>query len=294
MKILGYQLMILKNKNIPERLKEITNPPKEIFALGNIELLNKKEILAVVGSRDADMYGIQVTKRFAKELAENDICIISGLARGIDTQAHMSFLEKPGKTIAVLASGFNNIYPKENTSLVEKILKNGGLLLSEYPPESEIDMEKFKYRNRLISGLSIGVLIVEARLRSGSTLTANIAMKQRKPVFCIPGDLTDPLSRGTNELIVKGGNLVLSPKDIINYLDIEEKQEEINKEYRDIYYSIGNIPSTVDEIAERSGKEISEVNSTLIMLEMEDKVINLPGGRYVIKYKEKEVSRNVL
>ena len=257
-------------------------------------MLNKKEIVAIVGTRDADKYGVEITKRFSKTLSENNICIISGLARGIDTIAHLSSLSGKGRTIAVLASGFNNIYPKENEVLVEKILQNGGLIISEYPPDQEIDMSKFRHRNRIISGMSLGVLVVEARLNSGSMITANLAIKQSKPVFCIPGNLTDPLSLGCNKLISNGANLVISPLDIMNYIGIEEQEAEINSKYKDIYYAIGNIPSTVDEIIERSGKTVAEVNTTLVMLELEDKVINLPGGRYVIKYKMKEDVKNVL
>mgnify|MGYP001019625564 CR=1 FL=1 len=279
-KIFGYDVIKIENtdSNFPERLKNITNKPKALYMIGNIELLNKNEIIAIVGSRDADKYGIEITKRFSKTLSENDICIISGLARGIDTIAHLYSLVDKGKTIAVLASGFNHIYPKENEILVEKILKNNGLIISEYPPEQEIDMSKFRHRNRIISGMSLGVLVVEARANSGSLITANLAIKQSKPVFCIPGNLTDPLSLGCNKLISNGANLVISPLDIINYIGLEEKEEEINSKYKDIYYAIGNIPSTVDEIIERSGKTVSEVNTTLVMLELEDKVINLPGG----------------
>ena len=295
-KILGYDVIKIEqsDSDFPERLKNIPSKPKVLYAIGNIKLLNKKEIVAIVGTRDADKYGVEITKRFSKTLSENNICIISGLARGIDTIAHLSSLSGKGRTIAVLASGFNNIYPKENEVLVEKILQNGGLIISEYPPDQEIDMSKFRHRNRIISGMSLGVLVVEARLNSGSMITANLAIKQSKPVFCIPGNLTDPLSLGCNKLISNGANLVTSPLDIMNYIGIEEKEAEINSKYKDIYYAIGNIPSTVDEIIERSGKTVAEVNTALVMLELEDKVINLPGGRYVIKYKMKEDVKNVL
>lgn len=295
-KIFGYDVIKIEqsDSDFPERLKNIPSKPKVLYAIGNIKLLNKNEIVAIVGTRDADKYGVEITKRFSKTLSENNICIISGLARGIDTIAHLSSLSGKGRTIAVLASGFNNIYPKENEVLVEKILQNGGLIISEYPPNQEIDMSKFRHRNRIISGMSLGVLVVEARLNSGSMITANLAIKQSKPVFCIPGNLTDPLSLGCNRLISNGANLVTSPLDIMNYIGIEEKEAEINSKYKDIYYAIGNIPSTVDEIIERSGKTVAEVNTALVMLELEDKVINLPGGRYVIKYKMKEDVKNVL
>lgn len=294
--IFGHEVIKIENTNeiFPQRLKNIPNKPKEIYAIGNIDLLNKEEIIAIVGTREADKYGVEVTKRFATYLSQNNICIISGLARGIDTTAHLSSVLEKGRTIAVLASGFNHIYPKENEVLVQKILDNDGLVISEYPPQQEIDMSKFRQRNRLISGMSLGVLVVEARLNSGSMITANLAIKQSKPVFCVPGNLTDPLSLGCNKLISNGANLVVSPLDIINYIGIEEKETEINSKYKDVYYAIGSIPSTVDEIIERSKKTVSEVNATLVMLELEDKIINLPGGRYVIKYNMKEDAKNVL
>ena len=295
-KIFGYDVIKIEqsDSDFPERLKNIPSKPKVLYAVGNIKLLNKKEIVAIVGTRDADKYGVEITKRFSKALSENNICIISGLARGIDTIAHLNSLSNKGRTIAVLASGFNHIYPKENKILVEKILQNNGLIISEYPPDQEIDMSKFRHRNRIISGRSLGVLVVEARLNRGRMISANLAIKQSKPVFCIPGNLTDPLSLGCNKLISNGANLVISPLDVMNYIGIEEQEAEINSKYKDIYYAIGNIPSTVDEIIERSGKTVAEVNTTLVMLELEDKVINLPGGRYVIKYKMKEDVKNVL
>ena len=295
-KIFGYDVIKIEqsDSDFPERLKNIPSKPKVLYTIGNIKLLNKKEIVAIVGTRDADKYGVEITKRFSKALSENNICIISGLARGIDTIAHLNSLSNKGRTIAVLASGFNHIYPNENKILVEKILQNNGLIISEYPPDQEIDMSKFRHRNRIISGMSLGVLVVEARLNSGSMITANLAIKQSKPIFCIPGNLTDPLSLGCNKLISNGANLVISPLDVMNYIGIEEQEEEINSKYKDIYYAIGNIPSTVDEIIERSGKTVAEVNTTLVMLELENKVINLPGGRYVIKYKMKEDVKNVL
>ena len=295
-KIFGYDVIKIEqsDSDFPERLKNIPSKPKVLYAVGNIKLLNKKEIVAIVGTRDADKYGVEITKRFSKALSENNICIISGLARGIDTIAHLNSLSNKGRTIAVLASGFNHIYPKENKILVEKILQNNGLIISEYPPDQEIDMSKFRHRNRIISGMSLGVLVVEARLNSGSVITANLAIKQSKPVFCIPGNLTDTLSLGCNKFISKGANLLISLLDVVNYIGIEEQEAEINSKYKDIYYAIGNIPSTVDEIIERSGKTVAEVNTTLVMLELEDKVINLPGGRYVIKYKMKEDVKNVL
>ena len=149
-KIFGYDVIKIdqSDSDFPERLKNIPSKPKVLYIVGNIKLLNKKEIVAIVGTRDADKYGVEITKRFSKTLSENNICIISGLAKGIDTIAHLNSLSYKGRTIAVLASGFNHIYPKENEILVEKILKNDGLIISEYPPNQEIDMSKFRHRNR--------------------------------------------------------------------------------------------------------------------------------------------------
>lgn len=208
------------NKLYPIRLKEIKEHPKALYCLGNINLLNKISV-AIVGSRKCDNYGLEQTKIFASYLAERDICIVSGLAKGIDTIAHRYSKDKKGKTIAVIASGFNHIYPKENIKLVREIIKQGGLVISEWKENIAVQTYRFPKRNRIISGLSVGTLVVEATEKSGSMITAHYAMKQNRDVFCIPGNLDKERSRGTNKLISEGANLVISPEDIINILQYD-------------------------------------------------------------------------
>jgi len=230
-------------------------------------------------------YGKHQTERFAKILSRNDICIISGLAKGIDTIAHINSMCEKGKTIAVIASGINNIYPPENKILAEKILENEGLIISEWEPDEGIYMNRFPRRNRIISGLADGVLVVEANLKSGSGITARYAKKQKKEVFCIPGRIDEKRSSGTNRLIQEGANLVMSPKEIIQILEVEQNDNNIilDGEFKDIYDAIGTVSQSVDEIAKRVNKNVQEVNEKLFMLEVDGFIVSMPGDKYIRK-----------
>lgn len=222
----------INSKEYPEKLKNIYDPPSKIYVLGNKELLKQKGI-AIVGARKATQYGKKVAYRISKELAEKEINIISGLAIGIDTCAHLGAilaenivqstiqqrLSKIGKTIAVLGSGINNIYPRENIELARKIIKSGGCIISEYPLNSKPEKLHFPQRNRIISGLSDGVLVVEASKTSGSLITAEFALEQGKEVFAIPGDITKEQSKGCNELIKDGAILITSIQEIIDTIN---------------------------------------------------------------------------
>lgn len=199
----------------PSRLRKIKNFPTEIYAVGNIDLLNSKRTVAVVGSRKCTEYGRLVTTSFAKELSDKEICIISGLAIGIDGIAHDAAIKRAGKTIAVLGSGLNKIFPSENEWLFHKIIENGGCIVSEYPPETEADKKNFPTRNRIISGLADSVLVVEAAYRSGSSITAKYAAAQGKKIFAIPSNIYSSAGIGTNKLIQEGAILVTSPDKII-------------------------------------------------------------------------------
>ena len=192
----------IKDKEYPEKLKYIKDPPNQLFAIGNYSLLNEYSI-SVIGSRCCSEYGKNITKKIVTELALRDICIVSGMAIGIDTIAHTSTLDVSGKTIAVLGSGFNKLYPKENIKLFNRIIENNGLVVSEYEPNIEPCSKNFPKRNRIVSGLSLGVLVIEAMYRSGTSITANIAVKQGKKVMCIPRDLESKNGVGTNNLIKK-------------------------------------------------------------------------------------------
>lgn len=199
----------------PERLRNIADPPKELYCLGNLDLLNYKNNIAMIGSRNCSSYGERAAKDFAYNLAKEDICIVSGLAKGIDSFSHIGALNANGRTIAVLGSGLDNIYPKENIKLVEEIVKNNGLVISEYPLGTKPLKYHFPARNRIISGLSDGVLVVEARKNSGTNITVDFALEQGKDVFVIPGNIYSKTSDGTNFLITEGAIPVLNYKDIL-------------------------------------------------------------------------------
>ena len=205
------------SKWYPEKLKNIEDSPKELYCLGNLELLNKKS-MAVIGSRNYSEYGKQVTFDFAYSLAQEGICIVSGLAKGIDGFAHSACLKAKGKTIAVLGSGLDVIYPKENEKLYYDILNNGGLIISEYPLGSKPEKWHFPARNRIISGLSDGILVIEARKNSGTNITVDFALDQGKDVFVVPGNIYSKTSDGTNFLMKEGAIPVTSAQDILDYL----------------------------------------------------------------------------
>ena len=211
--------ILINSKEYPDKLKNIYNPPSKLYILGNKELLKQKGV-AIVGARKATQYGKKVSYEFSKELAEKGINIISGLAIGIDTCAHIGAIQaqnisNSGKTIAVLGSGINNIYPKENIELARKIVKSGGCIITEYTFNAKPERLNFPQRNRIISALSDGVLVVEASQTSGALITAGFALEQGKEVFSIPGDITREQSKGCNELIKDGGTIITSSQEIL-------------------------------------------------------------------------------
>ena len=202
----------INSKEYPQNLKNIYDPPKKIYLIGNKNLLCQKGI-AIVGSRDGTQYGKQISYKIAKKLNENNIIVISGLAIGIDSYAHKGALEKG--TIAVLGSGIDNIYPKENLELAREIIKNKGCIISEYPLGTKPERLHFPQRNRIISGLSDGVVVIEASKKSGALITAEFALEQGKEVFAVPGDINKKQSEGTNQLIKDGAILLTSATDIL-------------------------------------------------------------------------------
>ena len=278
----------------PEKLREIKNPPTRLYALGNVEILNNYGI-AVVGSRTNTQYGEKVCKRFTKNLVEYNLNIISGLAKGIDSIAHKTCIKNHGRTIAVLPCGFDNIYPKENIPLAEEILKNDGLLITEYDEDVKPDSEKFRKRNRIVSGLGIGTLIIEAGIKSGTSITARHTLEQGKPIFSIPSSLENIKGKTTNKLIKNGAYLVTDIKDILDVYNIKfTKRKTKNKEiYLDIpeelievYKIINQNPKSINEIALETGLSISEINYKTMMLEIEGKILELPGQRFIRKEEE--------
>ena len=206
----------IKNNEYPNQLKNIYDPPAKLYVLGNRSILNQKNF-AIVGSRKATEYGKKVAMQISKELSENSLNIVSGLAIGIDSYAHLGCLQVKDscKTIAVLGSGLDVIYPKENRKLAEQIINSGGCIISEYPIGSKIEKNNFPQRNRIISGLSEGILVVEASKKSGALITAEFGIEQGKEVFAVPGDINREQSEGCNLLIKDGANVVTSSQDII-------------------------------------------------------------------------------
>lgn len=273
------EIVTKMDKFYPERLKKIKNAPAQLYVEGNYELLNADSI-AIVGTRKCTPYGKKYAAKFAKELSQKGICIVSGLATGIDTIAHINSMQEIGKTIAVIGSGFKHIYPEENAMLVKKILENGGCIVSEYSPETEMDKANFPQRNRIISGLAMGVLVIEAFYRGGSTITAKHAQNQGKQVFCIPNRLDETAGYSTNLLIQNGANLVMQTEDILQYYT-ENEQQIIPKQYQEIYNLIGQLPISANEITKQTNKKISETMQTLSMLELEGYIKSVAGNKYI-------------
>ena len=210
----------IEDKEYPSLLKEIDNPPICIYIIGRKDILNEANI-AIVGSRDATEYGKYVAKDFAHKLCCNGFNVVSGLARGIDSYAHIGAINAKGKTIAVLGNGLDTIFPKENKKIAEEIINLGGCIISEYPLGTKPLRENFPARNRIISGLCNGVLVVEAKPKSGTMITVDFALEQGRDVFVIPGNIDSVNSIGTNELIRQGAKLVTNPEEIIEEYKIE-------------------------------------------------------------------------
>lgn len=284
----------IKDKKYPKQLKGIKNPPKQLYLEGNVELLNEN-IISIIGSRNCTTNGIKLAKKFAAELAMQGLVVASGMAKGIDTAVHIGTMEVDGKTIAVLGNGFNHIFPEENIELYKNIIKRGGLIVSEYPPETKASSNLFLERNRIVSGLSIGTLVVEAAYRSGTSVTAKLAKNQGRKVFVLPHEIGDKYGVGTNNLIKKGAILVTSTKDIIDkynflkfldfkYIETEQKIKQNlelkikDKAGREVYILIKNGIKEVNEIAKKSNKSISEITNILLMLELDGVIKKIAGG----------------
>lgn len=280
------------DNNYPEMLKHIHFAPILLYVKGTI-IPEDRFAFGIVGTRLATDYGKQTAFDISFKLSQIGLTIVSGLAYGIDSSAHKGALEAGGRTIAVLANGLDekSIFPKENLRLARKIIKNGALI-SEYPVGTEASKEKFPQRNRIVSGLSKGILVVEAPLKSGSLITAKYALDQNREVFAVPGDISSRMSFGTNLLIKRGAVLVTRVQDILDELNIEykmitEKKElKLENENEKKIFSILNKSSKImhiDEIVRKSNLEASEVSSALVEMEMRGIVENLGEGRVRVK-----------
>ncbi len=285
---LNIKVISMKDEKYPERLKQIAQPPVFLYYRGDISLAGKEKIIAVVGTRKPTVYGKNSCERIVDELTEGDVTTISGLALGIDTVCHKRTLQKGGKTIAVVGSGLDVVYPYENKKYWEEIGEKG-LLLSEFPPETPPNAYNFPRRNRIIAGLSRGVAVIESKSKGGSLITAYLALEEGRDVFAVPGDIFSPASEGTNELIKKSeAKLITSGKDILdefgwNILN-KEKEEKLCKfsmteeEYK--IYEILNVKKNLDEIILESGIKAGNLLALLMEMEIKGIVSSISGGKY--------------
>ncbi|NCO25237.1 DNA-protecting protein DprA [Candidatus Parcubacteria bacterium] len=276
------------SRNYPEILKEISDAPKQLYVRGNLPKDHNLNF-AIVGTRAASDYGRTLTFKIAKELAELGFNIVSGLALGIDTQAHLGALEGKGRTTAVMGSAIddNSIYPSENLNLVKKIISSGGAIISEYEPGTKSEIWFFPERNRIISGLSRGVLVVEAPEKSGALITARVALEQNREVFAIPGSIFSKNSIGTNNLIKSGAKMVTTVDDILEELNLTElktekrigKEENLTEEEKIILKIIEKEPIHTDKICKISKMAAGQVLSIVSVLEIKGIIKNI-GGKF--------------
>jgi DNA processing protein len=284
----GVKVLVYEDPLYPSRLREIYDYPPVLYVRGSLPA-EDEPCLAIVGTRRPTIYGRQVTEEIVADLARSKITIISGLARGIDSIAHRAALDARGKTVAVFGSGLDIVYPGENAKLAQAIMEHGALV-SEYPLGVKPKAENFPLRNRIMSGLSLGVLAVEAGERSGALITAHQAVEQNREVFAIPGSILSPASQGTNRLIQEGAKLVRNYTDILQELNlaIVIRQAEI-KEFSPadetesaILKQLSSEPNHIDEICRSSGLSMPEVSSTLAMLELKGIARQVGNMNYVL------------
>lgn len=302
---LGGDVLILDDGSYPYLLREISDPPITLYVKGDWQACLEAPCVAVVGSRKCSTYGENASGMISRDLAERGLCIVSGLARGIDSAAHRGAIQSGGKTVAVLGTGIDAIYPKENTRLVDEILASGGAVVSQFPLGTPPLKDNFPYRNRIISGLSLGVLIVEASERSGSLITARLAMEQNREVMAVPGNITSRNSFGTNYLIKSGAKLVQQWQDVVAELPQEiaaailppklendsadapaPKQPELvpsglSENERQVWSLLSADENVhIDALLEASGFSFGDLNTALVGLDIRDLIRVLPGKHY--------------
>ena len=284
----GVKVLICHDPGYPSRLREIYDYPPVLYVRGSL-LPEDEWYLAVVGTRRATAYGRQVTEEIVADLSRSKIAIVSGLAKGIDSIAHRVALESGGRSIAVLAGGLDTVYPSENTNLARSIIQQGALI-SEYPLGTRPKPDNFPRRNRIMSGLSLGVLVVEADETSGAMITARLALEQNREVFAIPGSILSPASRGTNRLIQEGAKLVRDYTDILEELNLMtiarqmELKEVIPSSDTEslLLKQLSTEPAHIDEVCRSSGLPMSTVSSTLAMMELKGLVKQIGTMNYTL------------
>jgi len=284
----GIRVLILQDEGYPRLLREIDQSPPVLYVRGTLTPADEFAV-AMVGTRRVSPYGQQITRDTSLYLAGNGLTIVSGLARGVDGLAHQHALKAGGRTIAVLGSGVDVIYPPEHRKLAEAIIENGAII-SDYPLGTQPEGINFPPRNRIISGLSLATIVVEAGERSGALITADFALGQGRDVFAVPGNVLAPASRGTNRLIQKGAYAMVSPQDVLDVLDLSEV--EAIKSARQvlpadateakIIKAIGFEPTHVDDICNQCGLPVEKVSAALTMMELKGMIQHVGGMRYAI------------
>jgi len=284
----GIGFIHMDSTDYPDTLRALYNPPLVLYYKGDITLLNTPAV-GIVGSRKATHYGKRVSYEYAKGIAASNLTIVSGMALGIDTEAHKGALSVNGKTVAVLGCGVDICYPKANKELYDTISEKG-VLISEFLPQSEPNARNFPIRNRLISGLSLGIVIVEAAKKSGSLITTDFALEQGKEVFAVPGPITSQNSKGTNELIKQGAVLTDTVNVVLDKLEQERslfenitetpKKAAISLEEKQLINIVSGAPVHIDQLVEESKYPVERINSMLLFLEIKGLVKRLPGRFY--------------
>ena len=277
------KVLNLKSKNYPEDLRNISQPPVFLYYKGDISLLENRKI-GVVGTRKATSYGRITCEKMTEDLVSNEITTVSGLALGIDSICHKRTLEKSGKTIAVVGSGLDIIYPKENRILWEQI-ERSGLIISEYPLGTEPIGYNFPMRNRIIVGLSRGILVIESQKKGGSLITAELALDEGREVFAVPGDIFSPSSEGCNNLIKNSqAKLTTDIKDIITEYGWEIKNNKNSNlsltSYEEKIFFLLEKEKNLDELILESSFKAGEILSILMDLEIKHAIVSIPGGKY--------------
>jgi DNA processing protein len=287
---LGLKIVDCEDALYPELLKEIYDPPLVLDCKGDLEAARRRS-MAVVGSRHTTYYGQEMAKKLSYQIAYAGLTVTSGLARGIDTLAHQGALAAQGRTVAVLGNSLDRIYPSENTALAEKIAESGGCLLSEFPLGTPPDRQTFPMRNRIVSGLSSGLLVVEAGKESGALITARMALDQGRNVFAVPGRVDNPQARGCHELIKQGARLVEGVEDILGEFEFLFPKEEasgprpapadLGADERKILEALGTEEAHADQVIRATELPPAVVVAGLLKLEMRRLVRQLPGRLFV-------------
>jgi DNA processing protein len=287
----GIQVLTTQDPSYPARLRDIEQPPPVLYVRG--EWLTEDDFaVAVVGTRRITAYGRQITEELSAYLAANGVTIISGLARGVDAVAHSAALQAGGRTAAVFGSGVDRIYPAENRALAGQIMSRGALI-SDYPLGTAPESSNFPPRNRIISGLAIATIVVEAGETSGALITAEFAAEQGRDVFAVPGSILAPQSKGTNKLIQNGALPLLSAADVLQSLDLSRVGEQkvarkilpADEVEMKLMNTLGSEPLHVDEIRNQTGLPVEKVSAALVMMELKGMVRQVGGMQYVVLHE---------